>query len=154
MLVVIAHNWADRFNLTASTSCQESWTNSSHSCNVLTGWEKVKSALFPKTPNSRNLKFWILALLILYYGTARTDLVANFVELGQVETWSGVISHERAECFNLLNKFFRDRQHLHHLNCWSDPCLTCTIGFKRGDWRFKDSRNNCYHNYTSSTSPT
>ena len=25
---------------------------------------------------------------------------------------------------------------------------------QRGDWRFKDSRNNCYHNDTNSTSPT
>ena len=41
---------------------------------------------FLNTPNSRIVKFWILAMLILYFGTAKTDRVANFVELSHVET--------------------------------------------------------------------
>ena len=44
---------------------------------------------FSNAPNSRILKFWILAMLILYYGAAITDREANFVELGHVETYSG-----------------------------------------------------------------
>ena len=48
----------------------------------------IKTA-FSNAPNSRILKFWILAMLILYYGAAITDREANFVELGHVETYSG-----------------------------------------------------------------
>ena len=47
-----------------------------------------KNAFFSKAPNGRILKFWILTVLILNSGTARTDLVANFIELGHVETCS------------------------------------------------------------------
>ena len=47
-----------------------------------------KNAFFSKAHNSRSLKFRILSLLIHIYGTARTDCVANFVELGHEETCS------------------------------------------------------------------
>ena len=43
---------------------------------------------FLNTPNSQIVKFGILAMLILYYGPAKTDRVANFVELAHVETCS------------------------------------------------------------------
>ena len=43
---------------------------------------------FLNTPNSQTVNFWILAMLILYFGTAKTDRVANFVELSHVETCS------------------------------------------------------------------
>ena len=47
-----------------------------------------KTYVFSKPPNSRILKFGILAGLIHTSATAKTDLVANFVELGHVETCS------------------------------------------------------------------
>ena len=40
------------------------------------------------TPNSRILKFWILASFIHINGTAKTDWVANFVKAIYVETCS------------------------------------------------------------------
>ena len=49
---------------------------------------KQNWTFFSNTPNSRILKFRILSLLIHIYGTAKTDLVANFIELGHVETCS------------------------------------------------------------------
>ena len=44
--------------------------------------EKVKSALFSKAPNSRISKLGILDCFIHISATAKTDLVANFIELG------------------------------------------------------------------------
>ena len=50
--------------------------------------EKVKSALFSNAPNSRISKLGILDCFIRISATAKTDLVANFIELGHVETCS------------------------------------------------------------------
>ena len=48
-----------------------------------------KTRVFSNAPNSRILKFGILNCFIHTYATAKTDPVANFVELGHVETCSG-----------------------------------------------------------------
>ena len=50
---------------------------------------RYKNAFFSNSPNGRILPFGILSLLIPTYRTALTDRVANFVELGHAETWSG-----------------------------------------------------------------
>ena len=48
--------------------------------------KKFKNAFFSKAPNSRILKLGILNCFTHISATALTDLVANFFELGHVET--------------------------------------------------------------------
>ena len=60
--------------------------------------KKHKNAIFSNPPNSRILKLRIPNVLIATYWTALTDPVANFVELGHVETCS-VVCSTQCLCF-------------------------------------------------------
>ena len=67
--------------------------------------EKVKSALFSKAPNSRISKLGILDCFIHISATAKTDLVANLVELGHVETFNELqydLKHDVKQLFPLV----------------------------------------------------
>ena len=62
-----------------------------HFCPLESGFLAIatyKTRVFSNAPNSRISKFRILNCFIHTYATAKTDPVANFVELGHVETCS------------------------------------------------------------------
>ena len=64
-----------------------------HFCPLESGFLAIatyKTRVFSNAPNSRILKFGILNCFIHISATAKTDLVANFVELGHVETCSAL----------------------------------------------------------------
>ena len=61
--------------------------------------EKQTNAIFLKPPNGQSLKFGILNSFIHISTTAKADLIANFIELGNTETCS--VSYPFGRCISI-----------------------------------------------------